>query len=526
MKRLTPQHKNRRLSFRTGHRPGATLAEVLMSLMVMGIGVVSLATLFPISAARVLEATNLTNSTVLLYNAEGIVDSFPGMIHEPDGLATDPVTGGRTRESGRHFQVDPLGFRERYLTLDLADDSLLNNSVATDNPALVFFEFNRPSIVNLPATVDAAGSLLKTRYLGEDPDSSALFPTASDARSIVSLPDTTTDFGEGFPDPTGTTSAAYVVNGDNRITGLVLPTEIDLSPLALTVGSPGYQDPSLYQAIIFDKTGDYSEVRQLYTVTSAGVNQYQITWEQDLNGDGDRTDPGEDRALPGRFTDATAPLTATPNNVGLVRIEQPVSDYTWMLTVRKRVSGPANVDVVVFRKRDFSELSDQVYVGDLTRFTLGTDGFPGQVGVDDNLNGSTDDVSEIGYPRTPPRTYSDDQPNYRLLVDWTPSTANGYPTPPEKPPLLRGGYIYDPVNGLWYRIKSKQDPPPPYDPATSAIVILEDSIARDNTEDRNGNGILDVSLGEDVNGNGVLDRGGVIIPQGVVAVFPLETKVP
>lgn len=522
MKQLTPQHRNRRIIFGPARRQGATLAEVLMSLMVMGIGVVSLATLFPISAARVLEATNLTNSTVLLYNAEGIVDSFPAMIHQPDGLAIDPVTNRRTSESGRHFQVDPLGFRERYLTLDLADDSLLNNSVATNNPSLVFFEFNRPSIITLPVTVNAAGSLLKTRYLGEDPDVSALFPSVDDARAIVSLPDTTTDYGEGFPDPTGTTTAAYVVNADNRITGLVLPTEIDLSPLALALGSPGYQKPSLYQAIIFDKSGDYSEVRQLNTVTAAGVNQYQITWEKDLNGDGDTTDPGEDQALPGRFTDAVAPLTATANNVGLVRIEQPVSDYTWMLTVRKRVSGPANVDVVVFRKRDFSELSDQVYAGDLTRFTLGIDGAPGQVGVDDDLNGTTDDISEIGYPRTPPRTYSDDQPNYRLLVDWTPSTANGYPVAPEKPPLLRGGYIYDPVNGLWYRIRNKQESP--INPDTSAIVLLEDSIARDNTEDRNANGTLDP--GEDVNGNGVLDRGGVIIPQGVVAVFPLETKVP
>lgn len=522
MKHSTPHPRHRSTVSPAAVPRGTTLAEVLMSLMVMGIGVVSLATLFPISALRVLEATNLTNATVLLYNAEGIVDSFPAMIHQPDGFALDPITNRRTREAGRHFQVDPLGFRERYLTLDLADDSLPNNSVSNDNPGLVLFENNRPSFVTLPITADSGGSLLRTRYLGEDPASSVLFPSAAIARAIVSLPDTTTDYGEGFPDPTGATTAAYILNTDNRIIGLLLPIEIDLSALSLLSTDPGYQSPSLYQAVIFDKSGDYSEIRQLTTVTAAGANQYQITWEQDRNGDGDTNDPGEDLSLPGRFTDAIAPLTASANNVGLVRIEQPVSDYTWMLTVRKRVSGPANVDVVVFRKRDFSELSDQVYIGDLTKFTLGPDGFPGQVGVDDNLNGTTDEVAEIGYPRTPPRTYSDDQPNYRFRVDWTASSANGYPVAPLKPPLLRGGYIYDPVNGLWYRIKSKQESP--IDPTTSAIVILENSIARDNTEDRNGNGTLDT--GEDTNGNSILDRGGVIIPQGVVAVFPLETKVP
>lgn len=503
-----------------GSYRGTTLAEVLMSLMVMGIGVVSLATLFPISAVRVLEATNLTNSTVLRYNAEGIVDSFPSMIHEPDGFALDSVTNRRTRESGRHFQVDPLGFHERYLTLDLADDNAVNKSVSYVDPGLVLFEYNRPTAATLPVKVDSAGSILRTRYLGEDPASPILFPDTDIARAIVSLPDTTTDYGEGFPDPTGSTTAAYVVNADNRIIGLVLPIEIDLSALTLSLGAPTDQSP---QAVIFDKSGDYSEIRTLTTVTAVG-DQYQITWEQDRNGDGDKSDPGEDLALPSRFTDATTP-TAAANNVGLVRIEQPVSDYTWMLTVRKRVSGPANVDVVVFRKRDFSELSDQVYVGDLRKFTLGIDRAPGQAGVDDNLNGTTDEVAEIGYPRTPPRTYSDDQPNYRLLVDWTPSPANGYPIPIDnttKPPLLRGGYLYDPVNGLWYRIKSKQESP--VNPATSSIVVLEDSIARDNTEDRNGNGTLDA--GEDTNGNGDLDRGGVIIPRGVVAVFPLETKVP
>lgn len=492
-------------------RQGATLTEVLMSLMIMGIGVVSLATLFPISAARVLEATNLTNSTVLLYNAEGIIDSFPAIVHEPDGDRT-------TREDGRKYQVDPLGFLARYNLLDLQDDGTLNNSASHSDPAITLFEYNRPSYISLPPQQDSNGTTLPTRYLGQDPASTTLFPNVDAARNIVSLPDTTTDYGEGFPDPDGTNTTAYVVNSDGQITGLVLPVEIDLSALALVSTDPDYQSPSLYQAVIFDKSNNYSEIRQLTTVTVATGGLYQITWEQDLNNDGDTSDAGEDRALPARFT---ADSSGTPN-VGLVRIELPVSDYTWMLTVRKRVSGPANIDVVVFRKRDFSELSDQVYVGDLRRFTLGADGAPGQAGVDDDLNGTDDDISEIGYPRTLPRTNSDDQPNNRVLVDWTPGTTYGYPVAPLKAPLLRGGYIFDPLNGLWYRILRREQSPINTD--TSAIVVLETPVARDNTEDRNGNGTLDP--GEDTDGDGALDRGGVIIPPGVVAVFPLETKLP
>ena len=115
MKRLT-------LPFRTSFRRGATLTEVLMSLMIMSIGVVSLATLFPISAARVLEASNLTNATVLRFNAEGVIDSFPGIIHQPDGTTIAPITRLYTDESGRPLQVDPLGFWNRYRDLDLFDD--------------------------------------------------------------------------------------------------------------------------------------------------------------------------------------------------------------------------------------------------------------------------------------------------------------------------------------------------------------------------------------------------------------------
>ncbi|MBI1311354.1 hypothetical protein GC176_08610 [bacterium] len=515
MKRLTPRQPRSR-------RRGTTLTEVLMSLMVMSIGVVSLATLFPISAARVLEATNLTNATVLRFNAEGIIDSFPAMIHQPDGDAIDTVTNRYTDESGRPLQVDPLGFWERYQEIDLFDDGTVNQSPSLTDPQLILYEYNRPTTIAWPYKMDSSGRVRQTRFLGENPSNIRLFPTIDVARAITTLPDTATDYGDGFPDPAGTNTAAYALNGSNRIIGLVLPTQINLAALTLATTDPNYQAPSLYQATIFDKSGDYSEVRRLNTVTAVGGGQYAITWEEDLNQDGDTTDAGEDRALPLRFTTDSSGIP----NVGLVRIQQPVSDYTWMLTVRKRTTyGPANVDVVVFRKRDFSQLSDQLYIGELRRFNLGLDGAPGKAGFDDNFDGSTDEVAEIGYPSSPNVPFalrSDDEPNNRVLVDWTPNATNGYLTTPLAPKIRRGGFLYDPQNGLWYRIRGTDESP--FNPATSTIVVLEESIVRDNTEDRNGNGVLDP--GEDTNANNTLDRGGVIIPDGVVAVFPLETKLP
>jgi prepilin-type N-terminal cleavage/methylation domain-containing protein len=459
-------------------RHGVTLTEVLMSLMIMGIGVVSLATLFPISTLRVLEATNLTNSTVARFNAEGIIDSFPQMIHNPDGVST-------TREAGKNYIVDPLGWHE-----------LLAQGV----PTPLLYEYNRPASGAFAITRPPIAQ--QTRYLGDNVTSPTLFTSIDIARRVANLQDTTTDFGEGFPDPDGGNAGAYTKNGDGLVTGLTMPTEVDLSVFTLSTTDPAYQDPKGYQAVIFDVTGRYSEIRPIDSVSAQTIN-----WLS---------------PLPSRYSSI----------VGLVRIERTEPFYSWMLTVRKRASGPANVDVVVFSKRDFNELSEQVYVGDLRRYTLGANGVPGYAngetipttGVnngDDDQDGLPDSTFEIGYPG------SDDEQNNRVTVSWDPSL---YSTQPEKPLLRRGGFVFDAANALWYRVLTIEEAPT----ANSAVLALEKAISRNNTEDvipnnsidsgpdNNGDGVPDWT--EDQNGDGIVDRGGLIIPRGVVAVFPLETK--
>ncbi len=51
-------------------RAGVTISEVLISMVIMAIGVVSLATLFPASVLRSIQASQLTNSALLLKNAK------------------------------------------------------------------------------------------------------------------------------------------------------------------------------------------------------------------------------------------------------------------------------------------------------------------------------------------------------------------------------------------------------------------------------------------------------------------------
>src|SRR5580692_10968213 len=50
-----------------------TLVEVLMSMLVMGIGLLGVVALLPLAFVRAVQATNLTNGTILRYNVESMV---------------------------------------------------------------------------------------------------------------------------------------------------------------------------------------------------------------------------------------------------------------------------------------------------------------------------------------------------------------------------------------------------------------------------------------------------------------------
>ncbi|MFO0919078.1 MAG: hypothetical protein U0872_12285 [Planctomycetaceae bacterium] len=109
----------------------------------MSIGVVSLATLFPISILRSIQATQLTNATIHRLNAEQLVGLFPRLVHDPDNdgnLAEHEVAGGIDNpdntvdgiNEGR-FIVDPQGATDAGLATVSAVFGN-DNGAATTNP--------------------------------------------------------------------------------------------------------------------------------------------------------------------------------------------------------------------------------------------------------------------------------------------------------------------------------------------------------------------------------------------------------
>jgi hypothetical protein len=72
MMRYLPRPRRRQFAI-CNRRFGATLVEVLMALLIMGLGAVSVFTLFPISLLRSVHATQLTNSKIHKRNAEELL---------------------------------------------------------------------------------------------------------------------------------------------------------------------------------------------------------------------------------------------------------------------------------------------------------------------------------------------------------------------------------------------------------------------------------------------------------------------
>jgi type II secretory pathway pseudopilin PulG len=85
-------------------RPGITLTEILIAIMIMGVGMVSLATLFPLGLLRIRDANRMTRSALLAETAMNDIasrnllakPSFLNPIHNPFSIGKDPNTGNVT----------------------------------------------------------------------------------------------------------------------------------------------------------------------------------------------------------------------------------------------------------------------------------------------------------------------------------------------------------------------------------------------------------------------------------------------
>ncbi|QDT95325.1 type IV pilus modification PilV family protein [Gimesia aquarii] len=437
MRSLNPTTGQNAVKTVVSSRRGATLMEVLMSVMIMGLGVIPLATLFPISVKRSAQATQLTNATILRYNAEAMLDAFPGrLLHDPDN------DGNRNehRYTNRKYVVDPIGYL-------LADAPAYQGRFGNDGQGAA-----HGSVLRFDAGFSAMGT--GPNFFAQQDSWRLQFEGIPTSNTLTEL----------FFDPADLSTE--------------LLTEIDQN------ARDGFSQGIWSRIVIFDENGKQAQVRPLTSISPVDITNNSITG-----------------------------LTSLPDNlryvdsVGLgivskVRIEIQEQRYTYLLSVRHQPTRVAAVDVVVFFKRDFSPLNEVVHsVSNFVRYTPGPDGSPGVHDVDDNQDGTKDDRGELGWKG------SDDIPNYAFTLHYN----NNITGPPlnmsvddVRPPLKKGGHIFDVRNARWYRIQNYVE----NSAGTEAVVTLDQPITQD----------IRTSSG------GTANADGVIVRPDVIQVYALGNK--
>lgn len=408
-------------------RRGSTLTEVLVALMIMSIGLVSLATLFPLATLRAAKAVQMTAATDLRYNADTLLTMYPQMIIDPDLDGLPDLPG--FNKSSLNWVIDPVGYQAN-LNLDN------NGQPRLDPNKLAYADF-----------YGQEGNLASTwvrRY-------------PFNRGSTKSLAE---DFG-GMPDSANIRIEKIVTGAIGNATEMTLPADV-LGSLTIELANNG-SPVSPLRITLFSADGRTSISRN---ITQIVPGNNLVKWTEDLNGNG-QLDDGEDTNLNRGLDQHALP----PNFVVTsIRLEEPEMRYSWLLTVRKVISGLAEVDVVVFFKRTVPASPDDVKNDEQLFPVVTMATIAGKQQFVGFLQGSP--VIEVAYGAV-------------------------------RPAIKKGGFLFDAGNARWYRITN----------------ILADNGSRVSLQ-------IDppaiISSPRDINGN--VFGNLVMFPKGVVEVFSLGTR--
>lgn len=303
---LTTRSATRQISAFSGRqssrRQGATLSEVLVALLIMAIGVISLASLFPIAVLKTAKASQLTTAADMSYNARTWTSLFPHIIQDPD--PTD------SNNDGAPFN----------------DVGYLPTAYLFDPLAL---------IPGRPVAMPAAVGLLP-RYGG------GFNGSAAAADRICSNLDSWTMLHEGSVTSINGARTQVQVNNLNLIQGLQWP------------------GANAMRVHLFYNGGKSSHTRM---VTSATAGSATLDLSEDANSNG-TLDPGEDQNGNGGLDLHTLPAGMTYETARIESRERRFS-WLLTLTSDGFIAGSPTqnvlVKVVVYFGRGFSQEEERIY---------------------------------------------------------------------------------------------------------------------------------------------------------------------
>lgn len=469
-------------------RRGVTLTEVLVSMMIMAIGVLMVMSLFPVAALRTLQATQLTNATILRYNVETVIAQDPSLVFDPDrdfevtGADSD-LTEHFQIASNRNYIVDPLGFHV------FTEDGI----TVMQNPALYGHNGSgTPTTLSIPrfdgglSIQSGSGNTTALRVLAQD------FASQPDGWS--------TDF-DTFS--TGSESDGTGIIGlklGNLDAGALANMGSSDNSRALFLGE--VPDPQQYRIVVFDTDERFSQAFPLtYLDKEDGIDPEIAAADSDIEASWSEFTIADDFNNNSRIDTRYLPSEFGVAGIHRVLLQsRRTNEFSWMLSVRRRLDGGARgVDVVIKFNSGVDAADERIF--DAT-FVEGTN------------------VIGLRYP-------------YRTLVSDTTT-----------PKMRRGGYVCDVTNARWYRIQRFIQPSsentgwafPEYDGVIYTETIIQDPAGEDQfTVDAVGaslllNGQLDTVSGQEEDrrfpgdGDGAMDFGGAILPTDVIEVYPLGSK--
>lgn len=206
------------------YKSGSTLIEVLMSILIMSIGVVSIMTLFPLAVLRSLHATQLTQGTILRYNAEEIIDHSPIFLHLP-GNSTDYLD-----YVNENYVVDPYGWANLRIGASGLEDNF-GNDLGAVNTDIIRYK--------------------SEQYFADLGFSGAADPSTDLAYEHVGTKDNWNEIISGYPTSSTLSSVTFPAGTD--FTGSLVASENG-------------------RIVLFDVDGKHSEWRKITSIAGDTVN--------------------------------------------------------------------------------------------------------------------------------------------------------------------------------------------------------------------------------------------------------------
>lgn len=310
MKLLRASHPSPR-----AFRPGATLTEVLMSLMIMGLGITSVFTLFPMTVVRSVKATNLTHATLL---AESVREGYRAL---QSVLSLPPAKTPANRPPSS--------------TYTHPKDPLLSMTPAVGDPLI-------PDPFIGTFVVDPYGGLSAASYGGSPGRFGEVTPGNPSGHAWgvlrvangygignVTSPDSWITIHEDLPaNVTNNASSRteLTFSGPVNFNGSVIPSA-GLPPNSVTLPS---------RVLVLASNNRQSVATTVRSVMGAAGQTLELAAQ-----------------LPTSLFDPSA--SPPVDNVGLVRVQNFERRYTYLLTLHRDPMGKTTGQIVVFFRRNFDD---------------------------------------------------------------------------------------------------------------------------------------------------------------------------